>query len=288
MRLYRNLLQTMRPEAFFLPMQNGRRGQRFCLFHRAAGHLTRGCVVYVHPFAEEMNKSRRMAALQARALAAGGHAVLQIDLLGCGDSGGDFGSATWRDWIDDVVEASLWLQRREAAPLWLWGLRAGCLIAAAAAHELEAPCRFLFWQAPAAGRSLLQQFLRLKLAAGLLDGSSKGVLERLRQQLGAGLAIDVAGYSLAPDLAVGLEAATLAPPVLGGRIEWLEVSSRDEPELAPASAATLARWQAAGFGVRNQVVQGPAFWQSSEIEEAPALIVASVAALAPPIEAVAA
>jgi len=33
-----------------------------------------------------MNKSRRMAALQARVFAAMGFGVLQIDLFGCGDS----------------------------------------------------------------------------------------------------------------------------------------------------------------------------------------------------------
>lgn len=47
--------------------------------------MTRGSIVYIHPFAEEMNKSRRMAALQARALTLAGFAVLQLDLIGCGD-----------------------------------------------------------------------------------------------------------------------------------------------------------------------------------------------------------
>jgi hypothetical protein len=53
---------------FFLDTPDG---QRFCLFH-PPGAPCRGAVVYVHPFAEEMNRSRRMAALQARALAAQG------------------------------------------------------------------------------------------------------------------------------------------------------------------------------------------------------------------------
>jgi alpha-beta hydrolase superfamily lysophospholipase len=67
-------------EAFFLPAASG---QRFCLFHQPDSlTAARGAVVYVHPFAEEMNKSRRMAALQAKALAAAGYAVLQIDLHG--------------------------------------------------------------------------------------------------------------------------------------------------------------------------------------------------------------
>ncbi|MBK8384562.1 MAG: hypothetical protein IPL11_02315 [Candidatus Accumulibacter sp.] len=41
------------------------------------------------------NKSWRIVPLQARALATAGYAVLQIDLMGCGDSSGDFGDATW-------------------------------------------------------------------------------------------------------------------------------------------------------------------------------------------------
>jgi len=44
-----------------------------------------------------MNKSRRMVALQARALAGRGFAVLQMDALGCGDSAGDMQDATWAD-----------------------------------------------------------------------------------------------------------------------------------------------------------------------------------------------
>ncbi len=76
----------MAPEAFFLPVANAQHSQRFCLFHPAQGRASGAPLLYLHPFAEEMNKSRRMAALQSRALAEHGYAVLQIDLLGCGDS----------------------------------------------------------------------------------------------------------------------------------------------------------------------------------------------------------
>ena len=78
-------------EAFFLAADNGRAGQRLCIHHPPRrGEPARGAVLHLHAFAEEMNKSRRMVALQARALAEAGFAVLQIDLHGCGDSGGDF------------------------------------------------------------------------------------------------------------------------------------------------------------------------------------------------------
>ena len=57
-------------EAFFLPAEPG---TRFALFYPAQQVKPRGGVLYVHPFGEEMNKSRRMAALQARAFAAAGY-----------------------------------------------------------------------------------------------------------------------------------------------------------------------------------------------------------------------
>lgn len=281
------------PEAFFLAAQSGAGGQRLALFHAPPSGRVLGLVVYVHPFAEEMNKARRMAALQARALANLGYAVLQIDLLGCGDSSGDFGDASWSDWIDDVQLAVQWLQQRlpesAEAPLWLWGVRAGCLLAVDAAQRLQRPCNFLFWAPTCAGRLVLQQFLRLKVASDLISGQAKGVMDGLRQQLAAGTSVEVAGYQLAPALAAGLETCELSPAALkpsltvanGVRVVWLELSTREEASLTPVAAKSLALWQQAGYGVHSNIAAGPAFWQTAEIEDAPALIVATCAALDP-------
>jgi exosortase A-associated hydrolase 2 len=273
-------------EVFVLPAGGGARGQRLCLHHRPQGPATRGAIVYVHPFAEEMNKSRRMAALQSRALAAAGHAVLQIDLLGCGDSSGDFGDATWDDWVADIVEAVRWMRERYDGNLTLWGLRAGCLLAVAAAQRIAAPADFLFWQPATAGKLVLQQFLRMRLAAGMQSGAAKRSMESLRAQLAGGDAIEVAGYRLAPALAAGLAAATLGPPATHqAHVAWLEVSTREDTTLLPASAAAVEHWQQADQRITAGIVQGPAFWQTAEIEEAPALISATVAALAEPVAA---
>ena len=271
---------SAQPEAFFLPDGNS---QRFCLFHPAQGNVTRGLLLYVHPFAEEMNKSRRMAALQARALSGAGYAVLQVDLQGCGDSSGDFDEATWQGWVSDVVHAARWLRERSDAPLWLWGLRAGCLLASEAARQLDEVCHFLLWQPATAGKPLLQQFLRLKVAGDMLTGNTKGVMESLRQQLSQGTPIEIAGYTLSAALASGLEQAALLPPAHAGRLEWVELSSRPDASLLPLTAQTLEKWQQAGFAVRSQIVAGPAFWQTSEIEEAPDLLTATLAALAAPV-----
>nr|WP_315232549.1 hydrolase 2, exosortase A system-associated [uncultured Albidiferax sp.] len=269
-------------QAFFLPLGSG---QRFAMFHPSQSATTRGLVVYVHPFAEEMNKSRRMAALQARAMASAGYTVLQLDLTGCGDSSGDFGDASWQDWVDDVVFACQWLRSKGDAPLWLWGLRAGCLLAAQAAQQLNETCNFLFWSPTPAGKPLVQQFLRLKAAGDLASGNAKAVMDGLRQQLAAGASVEIAGYVLSANLASGMELATLTPPTSAGRLEWLDVSSQAGAALSPASTKQLQTWQNAGVRVRSQVVEGPAFWQTSEIEEAPNLLIATLAALDQPAAA---
>lgn len=271
-------------EAFYLDVPAGERrcglGKRFCIHHDARGLETRGLVLYVHPFAEEMNKARRMAALQSRALAEMGFSVLQIDLQGCGDSSGDFGDATWQGWIDDVLLGCRWLQRRAEAPLWLWGLRAGCLLSCDAARRLATPCHFLFWQPTIRGKSALQQFFRLKVAADMVTGDSTGVIERIRRQLDSGAGVEIAGYALSPELAKGLDEALVNPPPGGrGRVVWLEVSAAADATLTAASEEAIERWKRAGYVVHYDVVAGPAFWQTTEIEEAPKLLTITADAL---------
>ncbi len=276
--------------SFFLPAEPG---QRLCLYHPPDGP-PRGQVLLMHAFAEELNKTRRMAALQARALAREGYAVLQIDLLGCGDSSGDFADATWEAWLRDLTLARAWLRAQMPpggpVPLWLWGVRAGCLLAADLARALAEPCHLLLWQPGfLSGRQQLQQFLRLRLAADLLaqtSASAKGAMQALQNEIAAGHSLDIAGYTLTPALANGLAHSTLEPAPAArastAHLVWLEVAAvpRESDQVGPAATRALHAWQQAGWQVQARTVQGPAFWQTVEAEEAPALLAATQAALA--------
>lgn len=238
-----------------------------------------GAVIYFHPFAEEMNKSRRMAALQARALAAAGYAVLQIDLRGCGDSDGDFADATWESWLDDAMLGYRWLREQTDAPLHLWGLRAGCLLASSLSERLPEKADFVFWQPVVSGKQHWQQFMRLKLAGEIASGGGKEVMNLMKQQLESRQNVEIAGYTVSPQLVDGLQAAELVPKGLVGKVTWLEVSSREEASLAPASLRYIEQWNAAAVSLDARVVLGPAFWQTTEIEDAPVLIGATQAAI---------
>lgn len=274
-------------EAFFLPAAHG---QRFCIYHAPPpGTPLRGALVYLHPFAEEMNRSRRMAALQARAFAAEGYAVLGVDLLGCGDSSGDFGDVTWADWLDDVVLAYCWLQQRVGidVPLWLWGLRAGALLAIDAMRRdaLQSVAGLLLWQPVLDGARHLDQFLRLKLVGDLLRGEVASGVAALRQRVQAGEAVEVAGYCLNPELVAGLDAVRAEIDVRSSqplRIECIELSSRLPSEQTAVSPGLLGRiesWSASGLAAYARAVPGPGFWQTVEIAEAPALIPATLASV---------
>jgi exosortase A-associated hydrolase 2 len=263
-------------EAFMLPAGGG---ERFCVFH-AARAAPLGSVLYVHPFAEELNKSRRMAALQARAFAARGYAVLQMDLLGCGDSSGDFGEARWRRWKDDVRLAHDWLREHAPGPVHLWGLRLGALLAAECARDSNhAFASLLMWQPVASGAQFMTQFLRLRLASEILSGAAAGNgTERLRSQLAGGKALEIAGYELAPELARAierLELAALAPDNVPAR--WFEVNA--EGSSSPALQRAAQAWRAAGAEVDLHALRGEPFWSSVEISECPALVAATSDAL---------
>jgi exosortase A-associated hydrolase 2 len=243
----------------------------------------RFAVLYLPPFGDEMNKSRRMAALQARALAGIGGTVALLDPRGTGDSGGDHGAATWEGWQADIVLAWQWLAQRSSAPCILWGLRMGALLAAAAvAKGPSVPAALILWQPIASGRAFFNQYLRLATIQQRMGSGENGAdAKALRLALAAGNAIEVAGYELNPSLVAAAEAIDLAE-LDGARcpVIWREVSADAAPAISPATAKIASRWLERGTELDVAAVSGPSFWASQEIAEAPQLIAATTAAVA--------
>jgi exosortase A-associated hydrolase 2 len=276
-------------EAFFLAASPG---QRFCMYYAAAAGATpRGGMVYIHPFGEEMNRSRRMAALQARAFAAAGYHVLQIDLYGCGDSSGDFGEARWPIWKHDVLLACRWLVARRCGTVSLWGLRLGATLALDLAHQTPtAFARLILWYPVLNGKVWLDQLLRQHLAGQMLttqptQAAGAGAVPAtvsprstgaLRQSLAAGTALEIGGYLLAPELALSIDHqdTLLTPPPCA--VLWFEHSAAADGAASPAALRQAAAWRTGG-DVRLQPVRGAPFWSSPTIVDCPALLEATLA-----------
>ncbi|WP_394780935.1 hydrolase 2, exosortase A system-associated [Undibacterium sp.] len=267
-------------QAFFLETESG---QRFCLYHppHAANSVTEpaGAVIYVHPFAEEMNKSRRMAAMQSRALAAQGYAVLQMDLFGCGDSAGDFVDARWDSWKDDLHRAQHWLMMRSEAPISVWGLRLGALLALDFARDARSDIdKVVLWQPVVNGAQYLTQFFRLLLANDMITGAEQkgGGTQDIRQMLLAGQSLEIAGYEIAPELAAAidkLDASAWEIPATS--VHWLEGVSQASAGLSPARKKIADTWTQKGVRLSVHTAGGPAFWTTQENVVAPEWVTAT-------------
>jgi exosortase A-associated hydrolase 2 len=275
----KELLRSILAEPFFLKADSGK---RFCLYHSPQpGVECRGAIIYVHPFGDEMNKARRMAAMQARALAAIGFGVLQMDLFGCGDSSGEFADARWDIWKQDLAIARNWLEHKVTAPVSLWGLRLGALLvldfARSLGHTID---RIVLWQPVISGESFLTQFLRLRLANEMLAadaGTEKATgTNTMRISLKAGNTLEVAGYELTPELATaidGLKAAELV--VTKSPIHWFEIVAEPGRPMPPAGAKVVSAWKQNEVDLHLHLVSCLPFWATQEISECAELVSAT-------------
>ena len=270
----------MRP--FFLDRDSGR---RFCVaFEPEGAGSCRGGVLLAPAFAEEMHKSRRMTALQARALAEQGYMVLSIDLLGSGDSAGDFSDATWDAWKDDLAAGLAWLETHVARRPSLWGVRLGCLLGLDFAQsQWDRFARVVLWQPAPSGKTFLTQFLRLVAARAALRGKPTGSgTEASRARLASGRPQEVAGYTLSTALVRAIDGqrlADLAP--VGAECHWLTVLSTAADTLGPAEQAVVDAWRQHGVDLHVTTVSGDPFWRATyEIAECPALLAATSAIFA--------
>jgi exosortase A-associated hydrolase 2 len=261
-------LPACRAQPFFLQADPG---QRFCVYFTPDPHVPpRGAIVYIHPFAEELNKSRRMAALQARSFAARGYAVLMVDLHGCGDSDGDFGDARWDTWLDDIAAARAWLASRIDGPMCLWGLRLGALLALEHASAAQVDSLIL-WHPIASGKSCIRQLLRVLLSAQMIDGHGGTGGVNAREQLERDGMVEVAGYTLTRELVRGIEMRDLgqvAPKACA--IDWFGSHAQ-----ASTALRTAQTWQGGAVRLDFHEIAGIAFWTTSEVTECAALLAAT-------------
>lgn len=269
-------------EPFFL---EGPRGRLFALYYFTANapRTTHGdAVLYFPPFAEELNRSRRMAALQARAFATAGHPVLIVDLYGTGDSEGEFGDGTWEGWLADMTAALDWLHAAGASRILFWGLRLGALLAVEMATRTTLCGQLILWAPVARGEVFLNQFLRLRLAADLLHQPEGQSVTSLKEELNAGAKLEIAGYELNPDLAQAIQRRRLQGVDFSAcEIDWFDVGTSGRGHPLPVAQAVIDEWSGRGIPVRYRSIAGEPFWTTPEISTVPELIRSTLSVISP-------
>lgn len=223
-------------------------------------------LLFLPPFAEEMNMSRRVVACQARSMAAAGYRVMLLDPTGCGDAGGNFADASWDKWLEDAAVAMDLLLEKGDAPITLWGLRLGALLASDLARARNDVHSLLFWQPVLNGEQQVDQFLRLKTAATALGASVQFDRKLLWQQLREGHGLEIAGYELSSPLALALSKTRLSDLVPSCPVSWLEISTAGNAGLGPASQNVVSHWSDAGVALDARSVAGDPFWRSIDAD----------------------
>ncbi|HEB66749.1 MAG TPA: hydrolase 2, exosortase A system-associated [Gammaproteobacteria bacterium] len=234
-------------------------------------------VLIVPPFADEMNRSRRMFTLLAESLAGRGFLVMLPDFLGTGDSEGEFVEASWEAWRAQLVACIGHLREATGRDDYsVVALRSGALLAAGVLDEgdVPRPRSLVLWQPVIDGDDFLGRFLRMRLAAEMLASGERVTTQVLREQLARGESVDVAGYELPPALAEGMASARLAEmrPSVADRTLWLDVVSRPGTPRQAARSQLAAAWAEDGLALECEVVSGSPFWNSQEIVENRALV----------------
>ncbi|MEO0410300.1 MAG: hypothetical protein AAF221_00490 [Pseudomonadota bacterium] len=159
-------------------------------------------VIFLQPFAEEMNRCRRLISLSQDALSARGICSLTIDYLGTGDSAGAFEDASLKAWTDDVNRLCDLAISAGAKTLQFVGVRFGALLAETIAASRQDVTQILALQPQESYMRAMRQFIRI--AAASLDETGSGTAGVLKpspaKQLEAGARIMVGGYEVTPEL----------------------------------------------------------------------------------------
>lgn len=235
-----------------------------------------GTVLIVPPFAEEMNRSRRMLTLQARRLAAYGYRVVMPDLYGTGDSAGNFSDARWDIWRSDLASVVGAACIDNSKPVFVLALRLGALLALdAVSHFAITADKLVFWNPCISGSQFITRFLRIRLLASMIRGEGpQETATSLRALLQQGETVEVAGYSLSGDLVNHIDSLELPDLVAdqSASVCWFEViGGEDKPFPIPASRIAdelIGR----GINIEKRVIYGPQFWATPEIATAPELL----------------
>jgi exosortase A-associated hydrolase 2 len=260
----------------------GEPGSRIAVLSRRPDARAGGCVLLVPPFGEEMNKTRKMYTDVARELAERGVATVLPDLHGTGDSEGEFRDARWERWIEDIAATCAWTASQGWPVRAMLAARLGCALAAQALRAKDITVQTsVFWQPVAEGSRFLTQFLRLRMAASMMDPGAKESASELRKRLRNGETLEVAGYELSTHLADDLDAVKLVAHLDArlGTLHWMEVVSDPQAPMPGEAERNIGQARAAGIEPKVRLVAGEPFWASVEIVRIAELTRESVSAL---------
>jgi exosortase A-associated hydrolase 2 len=261
-----------------LPRFLGDEGERFFTTQFSSADNPKAHIVYVPPFAEEMNRCRSLVAKQARSFAAKGYSCTIVDFFGTGDSQGELTEASLKIWHENIRLTIDALQREIDVPVVLWGLRLGGLIALDYAARASEPVQdIILWQPVNAARVYITQVLRQRVASLMVRDLPPETTKQIRQRLEDGEEVEIAGYTVGDTLIREIEAIDVGSmsDLCTGKVFWLEHVAEPGKAIGVAARGAIDRLVERGNAVEALTFSDPPIWLIHERDFAPQLLAAT-------------
>jgi len=217
-----------------------------------------------------MNASRRAYSALAQALNRAGFASLMFDFYATGDSEGEFETADWATWQNDLRSVLAFARNHLSyLRIQLFGLRAAALhIADLVADQVVAQDidQCVFWQPVLDGAEHLDQFLRLRLAANLMldqkDAVTRETTHSLRNLAQSEGNVEVAGYALSAKLMAEMQQRRLEfssqSVATNSTLHWFEIAT--PPTANPKRTAVIETLRKSGITLFVYSATAKRFW----------------------------
>jgi exosortase A-associated hydrolase 2 len=172
----------------------------FGVVHQPVGTPSGAAWVFCHPFAEEKLWAQRVYVSFARTLAARGAWVVRFDMMGNGDSEGQFSAASVNTMLSDIDCAIRYLEGVSGISrgIGLLGLRFGATLAALAAERSPKVGKLVLWEPIVDGAKYMQEMLRINLTTqSAVYKEIRHNREALVRMMREGTTVNIDGYELA-------------------------------------------------------------------------------------------
>ena len=161
----------------------------------------RKAVIFIPPFGEEMNRSKRMYILCARLLANNGCYSFCFDLSGTGDSEGAWGDFDYPDWLENLKDVIEYVQAKNFQKITFVSLRFGALIALDALSNVDVPIeKCIFWDPVDNGEVYMRQLIRMKIAASMAEHSIKITTKDILEEFNSKGSVEIGGYQISNEI----------------------------------------------------------------------------------------
>lgn len=171
----------------------------FGVLHEPVNQKKRLGFVFVHPFAEEKLWTHRVYVNFARELASTGYPVLRFDIMGHGDSDGDFIETSIDTQLSDIQSALNTLKHKASyvTEFGLLGLRLGGTLAAVSAEKVPDIKKLILWDPVVDGSKYMQEMLRINLTTQTaVYKEIRHTREDLVQMMKVGKPVNIDGYEI--------------------------------------------------------------------------------------------